>query len=78
MNPKHTEGIEMQMEGIEMQKEYDFSEAKPNPYFQKLRKQTPVRIDTDAAEYLKKQAGETGKAYQKVINRCVSGYAVGK
>ena len=51
-----------------MRKEYDFSEAKPNPYIKKLRKQISIRIDVDTIEYFKRRAEETGIAYQNLIN----------
>ncbi|GMO31691.1 MAG: hypothetical protein Ta2F_07290 [Termitinemataceae bacterium] len=51
-----------------MRNEYDFSGAKLNPYVKKLRKQISIRIDIDTIEYFKKQAEETGIAYQNLIN----------
>ena len=51
-----------------MRKEYDFSNAKPNPYIKKLRKQISIRIDIDTIEYFKKKAEETGITYQNLIN----------
>jgi predicted DNA binding CopG/RHH family protein len=51
-----------------MRNEYDFSNATPNPYIKKLRKQISIRIDIDTIEYFKKNAEETGIAYQKLIN----------
>ena len=60
----------------EMRKEYDFSNAKPNPYIKKLRKQISIRIDLDTIEYFKKQAEETGIAYQNLINLYLSDCAI--
>ena len=51
-----------------MRKEYDFSNAKLNPYIKKLRKQISIRIDIDTIEYFKRKAEETGIAYQNLIN----------
>jgi len=51
-----------------MRKEYNFSEAKPNPYLKKLRKQISIRIDIDTIDYFKRKAEETGIAYQNLIN----------
>ena len=51
-----------------MRKEYDFSNAKPNPYIKRLRKQITIRIDVDTIEYFKKKAEETGITYQNLIN----------
>jgi len=59
-----------------MRKEYDFSNAKPNPYIKKLRKQISIRIDLDTIEYFKKQAEETGIAYQNLINLYLSDCAI--
>jgi len=61
-----------------MRKEYDFSEAKLNPYIKKLRKQISIRIDVDTIEYFKKQANETGISYQNLINLYLSDCASGK
>ena len=59
-----------------MRKEYDFSNAKPNPYIKKLRKQISIRLDVDTIGYFKKKAEETGIAYQNLINLYLSDCAV--
>ena len=59
-----------------MRKEYDFSKAKPNPYIKKLRKQVSIKLDLDTIDYFKKQAEETGVAYQNLINLYLSDCAV--
>ena len=59
-----------------MRKEYDFTNAKPNPYIKKLRKQISIRIDIDTIEYFKKKAEETGIAYQNLINLYLSDCAI--
>jgi uncharacterized protein (DUF4415 family) len=56
------------MEENQMRKEYDFADAEPNPYAKKLRKQISIRIDMDTINFFKKMAGETGIAYQNLIN----------
>jgi len=61
---------------INMRKEYDFSKAKQNPYIKKLRKQISIRIDMDTINYFKKQAEETGIAYQNLMNLYLSDCAV--
>jgi uncharacterized protein (DUF4415 family) len=63
-------------EGFQMRTEYDFSKAGSNPYIKKLRKQITIRIDTDTIDYFKKQADETGIAYQNLINLYLSDCAV--
>jgi uncharacterized protein (DUF4415 family) len=64
------------MEATEMRKEYNFSNAKPNPYVKKLRKQISIRIDIDTIDYFKKKAEETGIAYQNLINLYLSDCAI--
>jgi len=51
-----------------MREEYDFSNAKKNPYVSKLRKQISIRIDISTLEYFKTMAEKTGIAYQDLIN----------
>jgi len=55
-----------------MRKEYDFSNAKLNPYIKKLRKQISIRIDIDTINFFKKQAEKTGIAYQNLMNLYLS------
>ena len=64
------------MEDNSMRKEYDFSNAKLNPYIKKLRRQISIRIDIDTIEYFKKKAEETGIAYQNLINLYLSDCAI--
>ena len=64
------------MEENKMRAEYDFSNAKPNPYVKKLRKQISIRIDIDTIDYFKKKADETGIAYQNLINLYLSDCAM--
>ena len=59
-----------------MREEYDFTNAKPNPYIKKLRKQISIRIDIDTINFFKKQADETGIAYQNLINLYLSDCAI--
>jgi len=51
-----------------MQKEYDFSKAKPNPYIGKLKKQVTIRLETPTIDYFKRLAKELGIPYQNLIN----------
>ena len=64
------------MEDNTMRKEYDFTDAKPNPYIKKLRKQISIRIDIDTIEYFKRKAEETGIAYQNLINLYLTDCAI--
>jgi uncharacterized protein (DUF4415 family) len=61
-----------------MRNEYDFSNAKLNPYIKKLRKQISIRIDIDTIDYFKRQAEETGISYQNLINLYLSNCASNK
>ena len=51
-----------------MQTEYDFSQAKPNPYAKKLKKQITINIDVDTINYFKSQSETSGIPYQTLIN----------
>ena len=51
-----------------MKDEYDFSDSKPNPYAQKLKKQITIRIDAETIQYFKKMASQTDIPYQNLIN----------
>lgn len=61
-----------------MRKEYDFSEAKKNPYVKKLKKQITINIDMVTVEYFKALAGETNIPYQTLINLYLSDCAAQK
>jgi len=51
-----------------MRTEYDFSKAKRNPYAKRLKKAVTIRLEPDVIEYFKTMSGETGIAYQNLIN----------
>jgi uncharacterized protein (DUF4415 family) len=51
-----------------MRKNYDFSNSIKNPYAKRLKSQVTIRLDNDIVEYFKKLAGESGIAYQVLIN----------
>lgn len=51
-----------------MREEYDFSNAKKNPYAKKLKKTITINIDDDAIKYFKSQSEESGIPYQTLIN----------
>jgi len=59
-----------------MRKKYDFTNAKPNPYMKKLRKQISIRIDIDTIRYFKMKAEETGISYQNLINLYLADCAI--
>ena len=51
-----------------MKKQYDFSNAKKNPFAKKLKRQITIRIDAPTIDYFKKLAAEIGIPYQQLIN----------
>ena len=51
-----------------MRDEYDFTEAKPNPYAKALKSQVTIRLDKPTIEYFKKLSEEVGVPYQSLIN----------
>ena len=51
-----------------MRAEYDFSQAKKNPYASKVRKPISIRLDTQAIDYFKGLGDEIGMPYQSLIN----------
>ena len=51
-----------------MEKEYDFKNAKKNPYAKMLKKQITININEDVLEYFKQMSEETGIPYQNLIN----------
>jgi hypothetical protein len=51
-----------------MRKEYDFSNAIPNPYVAKLKKQITIRLDDSVIDYFKGLAKTLDLPYQNLIN----------
>ncbi len=51
-----------------MKSDYDFSNAKRNPYASRLKKQITIRLDRGTLEYFKSMAEEVGIPYQTLIN----------
>ena len=51
-----------------MRDEYDFSNARKNPYAKALKKQITIRIDEPTIAYFKQMAEESGIPYQSLIN----------
>lgn len=51
-----------------MRKEYDFSNARKNPYASKLKKQITIRLDQSSIDYFKSLADSFGIPYQNLIN----------
>ena len=61
-----------------MRDEYDFSNARKNPYAKKLKKQITINIDSDTIDYFKSQAESTGIPYQTLINLYLADCAANK
>ena len=51
-----------------MREEYDFKNARKNPYIQKEKRQITINLHADVADYFKKQAEHSGIPYQTLIN----------
>ena len=58
--------------------EYDFSNARPNPFAKRLKKQITIRLDPDTISYFKQQAEITGIPYQSLMNLYLSDCAAKK
>jgi uncharacterized protein (DUF4415 family) len=51
-----------------MRKEYDFSNARKNPYARKLKKQVTIRLEPEVIDYFRMLAKDNGIPYQTLIN----------
>lgn len=51
-----------------MRKDYDFSNARKNPYASQLKKQVTIRLDEESIAYFKSLSDEIGIPYQSLIN----------
>ena len=60
------------MEGLTMKVEYDFTNARKNPYSNRLKKQITINIDSDTIDYFKAQSQDSGIPYQTLINLYLS------
>ena len=61
-----------------MREEYDFSNAKKNPYAKKLKKQITININNDTIEYFKDQDEQSGIPYQTLINLYLTDCVINK
>ena len=55
-----------------MRDEYDFSNARKNPYVKKNKKQITINIDSDVIDYFQSQSERSGIPYQILINLYLS------
>lgn len=53
---------------LNMKKEYDFTNAKKNPYTAKTKKQITINLNEEVLAYFKNMSEETGIPYQVLIN----------
>ena len=51
-----------------MRKNYDFSQARPNPYAKRVKKPVTIRIDEETVAYFKGLAEDFSMPYQTLIN----------
>ncbi len=58
--------------------EYDFSNAKKNPYAPQLKRQITINIDGSTIDYFKAQSETAGIPYQTLINLYLRDCAVNK
>jgi len=61
-----------------MRSNYDFSDARKNPYAARLKKQVTIRLDIATIRYFKRLSGQTGVSYQTLINLYLRDCAVGQ
>lgn len=68
----------MKREVIKMKDEYDFSNARQNPYVKKLKKQITINLDNYTIDYFKSLSESTGIPYQTLINMFLADCAKNK
>ena len=61
-----------------MREQYDFTNARKNPYAKRLKKQITINIDTDTIDYFKSLSSSSGIPYQTLINLYLTDCAVQK
>ena len=59
-------------EGENMRTEYDFKNAKRNPYVKKEKQQITINIDSEVITYFKDMSNDSGIPYQTLINLYLS------
>jgi len=52
----------------EMLDEYDFSNARPNPYARNLKKPVTIRLEASTIDYFKNLATKSAIPYQTLMN----------
>ena len=51
-----------------MKDEYDFTQARKNPYADRLKKRVTIRLDEGTIDYFRDLSAEIGVPYQTLIN----------
>lgn len=51
-----------------MREEYDFSNARQNPYTRKKKMQITINIDSDTLDYFKRKSDSCGIPYRTLMN----------
>lgn len=59
-------------EVLNMREEYNFTNARRNPYLKKEKQQITINLDSDVITYFKVQSGNSGIPYQTLINLYLS------
>lgn len=57
---------------LNMREEYNFTNARRNPYIKKEKQQITINLDSDIIAYFKLQSGNSGIPYQTLINLYLS------
>ncbi len=57
---------------IPIKEEYDFSNARKNPYAKKLKQQITINIDSEVIDFFKQMSATSGIPYQTLINLYLS------
>ncbi len=55
-----------------MREEYNFTNARRNPYVKKEKQQITINLDSEVIAYFKVQSGNSGIPYQTLINLYLS------
>ncbi|MEE0884856.1 MAG: BrnA antitoxin family protein [Faecalimonas sp.] len=55
-----------------MKEEYNFTNARRNPYVKKEKQQITINLDSEVIAYFKVQSGNSGIPYQTLINLYLS------
>ena len=59
-------------EVVNMREEYNFTNARRNPYVKKEKQQITINLDSEVIAYFKVQSGNSGIPYQTLINLYLS------